>query len=452
MKHFNLKMGFIAGWLLFSVLGTNESSFSYLEERLERSSTVEGQSDDTKNKEKLLDWDFYWKDGFYFDVKQKFILGEPQRLIPDQFNEHIKLRGRIGFKLALDAAAFATGESLEDIEDDLEVRRARLYTTGDFFFLVPIYYKIEFGIIKDKFYVENGYIWFKNLPYLGNLTLGHFEAPMTLEASGSSRDLTFMEAGSPIQAFAPGVKLGIQVGRSAFDERITWAVGWFADAGDVDIGDVSESLVRFVGRLTWLPSYKEESGSSQLVHLGLSSSYLYSGSEQIRYKSRPESHLAPALVDTGDIPAGDVSLLGAEVAMVKGSFSLQGEYLHAFVHEDGGNFFGFGGFYLYGSWFLTGESRPYDKFTGTFTRLKPRKNASLKTGGPGAWEWGVRYSYLDLNDGDIRGGSMNILTTGLNWYWRSNVKFRFNYNFGNIDGGKSNGGLHIFQTRFEFDF
>jgi phosphate-selective porin len=40
----------------------------------------------------------------------------------------------------------------------------------------------------------------------------------------------------------------------------------------------------------------------------------------------------------------------------------------------------FGGFYAQASWFLTGESRPYDSTAGDFKRLIPRRNFNFGKG------------------------------------------------------------------------
>ncbi len=45
----------------------------------------------------------------------------------------------------------------------------------------------------------------------------------------------------------------------------------------------------------------------------------------------------------------------------------------------------------------------------------------------GAWEVAARLSYLDLNDGPIRGGEELNFTVGLNWYLRSNLRVMVNY-------------------------
>ena len=51
-------------------------------------------------------------------------------------------------------------------------------------------------------------------------------------------------------------------------------------------------------------------------------------------------------------------------------------------------------------------------------------------GGWGAWELGVRYSTVDLTDGLITGGEMDILSLGINW-WLSPI-FNVNVNYRHI--------------------
>jgi len=72
------------------------------------------------------------------------------------------------------------------------------------------------------------------------------------------------------------------------------------------------------------------------------------------------------MVDTGDIFSDGALVLGGEAAWVKGPFSIQGEYLHSFVRQTGGGALNFDGFYASAGWFLTGESRPYNRADGTF--------------------------------------------------------------------------------------
>jgi phosphate-selective porin OprO/OprP len=106
----------------------------------------------------------------------------------------------------------------------------------------------------------------------------------------------------------------------------------------------------------------------------------------------------------------------------------------------------FSGWYLEGSWILTGESKTYQTFAtnnemATFNNPRVIKPFDWNSGTWGAWEVAVRYSDLDLNwnegeagqtpaqapVGGVRGGDERIWTLGLNWYMNNNVLLRFNY-------------------------
>jgi phosphate-selective porin OprO/OprP len=110
----------------------------------------------------------------------------------------------------------------------------------------------------------------------------------------------------------------------------------------------------------------------------------------------------------------------------------------------------FGGWYVQGSWILTGESHLYNPATGSFA--PPRVAHPLRLdggGGAGAFELALRYSDLDLNDNvlnpanvltaasgtsrtydyynTVRGGNQRIFTAGLNWYPNNAVRIALNY-------------------------
>jgi phosphate-selective porin OprO and OprP len=229
----------------------------------------------------------------------------------------------------------------------------------------------------------------------------------------------------------------------------------FTDAVSDDFGDATKDFGRLVGRLTGLPLYELEPDhpeSQRLLHLGLNGTVLYAGDTTVRYRTRPESHLAPYVVDTGEIAANAAYTFDVEAAWVHGPLCLQGEFLHSRVQSADGPERDFYGLYASASWFLTGESRPYDQNHGTFGRVAPRKNFNIREGGWGAWEVAGRFSYVDLNSGDISGGRMSVLMAGVNWYLHSQIKWRFNYGFGRVTERDPDGHLNIFQTRLEIDF
>jgi len=106
----------------------------------------------------------------------------------------------------------------------------------------------------------------------------------------------------------------------------------------------------------------------------------------------------------------------------------------------------FSGWYIEGSWILTGESKTYSPLAtnneyATFNNPRVITPFDWDSGQWGAWEIAARYSALDLNwqegeigqtmaaspVGGVRGGQEQIITLGLNWYLNNNILMRFNY-------------------------
>jgi phosphate-selective porin OprO/OprP len=199
-------------------------------------------------------------------------------------------------------------------------------------------------------------------------------------------------------------------------------------------------------RLTYAP-WATDTGA---LHLGIAASMESPqlGNDTARFRARPEANVdGSRLIDTGNIAnVDDITKYGLEAALVQGPFSLQTEYLQASVARTAGNpDADFDGYYVLGSWFLTGESRPYSAKSGSFGRVKP-------AAGSGAWEVAARYSNLNLNDGVIAGGEMDNWTLGVNYYMNANARLMFNYVVVDTDDNAGNDDPSIFLMRAQVDF
>jgi phosphate-selective porin OprO/OprP len=374
----------------------------------------------------------YWKDGLRLDSA----------------DGAFKLK--IGGRIHTDFAYFLEEGSVEraigeDFDDNAEFRRARLYISGDIYDNMS--FKAQYDFAGGDADFKDVYIGFKKVPFAGNLKIGHFKEPFSLEELTSSNHITFLER-SLSNVFAPSRNIGVMAYDDLMDERMTWAVGLFRQTDDAGEG-VAGRAYDVTARVTGLPVYEDE--GAKLVHVGASYSFQNFEDDVTRYRSRPESHLSPYLVDTGNFSADSANLVGVEAALVQGPFSLQGEWVQTFV--DGRRRFtgnpDFCGSYLQASYFLTGEHRPYKKSSGTFDNVKPKKNFNVEGGGPGAWELALRYSYLDLNDGRIEGGRLRDLAFGVNWYLNPNLRMMWNYVWADPSYA---GDVGIFQWRFQIAF
>ncbi len=323
-------------------------------------------------------------------------------------------------------------------QDGTELRRARLYVSGVIY--NNFIFKAQYDFAGGDADIKDMYIGLKDAG-VSKIMVGHFKEPFGLEELTSSKYITFMERSVTMEAFAPSRNSGLMITDTAWDKRLVWAVGTFKEVNGYaeNYGDSQFNLTARVAAAVW----KQD---KDLLHLGIAYSARKPNGDTARFRSRPEAHLAPLrLVDSGKIAADNVGLLGLESAIVLGPFSAQAEYVSASVSRtDGEPDPTLTSYYVYLSYFLTGESRPYKK--GVFGRVKPSRNFGP---GAGAWEIATRYSSIDLQDATINGGEETNYTVGVNWYLNPNSRVMANYVNADL---KDVGEATITQLRFQVDF
>ncbi|WP_027368694.1 OprO/OprP family phosphate-selective porin [Desulfocurvibacter africanus] len=394
---------------------------------------------------------FYWDEGLKLDSADK------------------NFRLRIGGRIQADWAAIAASDGLdsaleaggqEPIEGfGTEFRRMRFNFQGDIYRDVFFKAQIDFapafeegGAVEPK----DVYVGYHTGTDLGDVMLGQYFAPFSLEAMTSSNYITFIERSIGIDVMAPSRRMGASLFNGA-GERLTWQAGAFSTSeGEPDYDNEDNWFA--AGRVTFLP-WLEDDGE-RLAHVGASYAHQFvSGDNEIRYRARPEAHLAPSrLVDTDTLDADGSDLAGLEAALVLGPLSFQAEYVSNWVHRDdgAGDDLYLQSYYAFVSWFLTGEHRVYK--SGVFSRVRPNNNFSPQ-GGMGAWELAARWSSLDLNSQDVRGGQLQDVTAGVNWYLNPNTRVMLNYVHAMVTDRDSDGvviddreSADIVQMRFQVDW
>ena len=226
-----------------------------------------------------------------------------------------------------------------------------------------------------------------------------------------------------------------------------WNFGYFNDAASKGQTFSSYSSQE-VGRVAWLPMHSEEKGT--LLHMGFDWRYGKPLDGQLRLRSRPESAIAPYFIDTGTFAAHSSHSQGYEVYYRRRSLLLGSEYYWQNVNSPStGNPMFHGGDFV-GTYLITGETRPYNTVNGCFRDITPKRPVFDK--GPGAWELVFRYSYSDLNNKGVHGGTFGRFTPMVNWYLSENVRLEAAYGYGELNRFNLKGSTQFFQTRLQLQF
>ncbi|HEX9700914.1 MAG TPA: porin [Acidobacteriota bacterium] len=332
------------------------------------------------------------------------------------------------------------------IEDGTEFRRARIFVEG------YVYERIEY---KAQFDFAGGEVAFKDV-YFGirhdkyGFRLGHFKEPFGLETLTSSKYITFVERSLP-GAFDAERNSGFMLHGALLDESLYYGAGVFRETGDDGIGRLP-GRYNFTGRVAGTPINEDD--GRRLVHLGAAVTLQNDDGAARAYTQRPEVHLAPRFISSGDLEIDSALAIDLETAVIHGPFSVQAEWRWSPIDAPGSGDPTFWGAYAFASWFLTGESRVYDE--GAFDRLHPARNFLDGDGGLGAWEVALRYSVLDLTAEQadrsatpIVGSRLDNLTVGLNWYWNPMTLTRLNLVRSEID---EVGGIWAVLWRGQLEF
>jgi len=408
----------------------------------------------------------------------------------------------IGGRQQMDASAFSAGNTVQygkggigKLRDGVDARRMRVRMEGAMY--ENTLFCAEFDFINTS--IPQGtpgagpltsvantpaagvpvpldlWVTFRKIPYIGHIRIGNQKEPMGFERLSSSRFLNFMERSFNQEAFYAPYDNGFVPGISTFstfaDRRGTYALGVFKNVTNPYAYDVGGGNYKVTGRATGLLLYEDD--GLEVIHVGLSArqSGYDNGFQRFRVRGPERAGLSavwPLYANTGVFGgSGGQQDLNLELANVFGPWTIDAEYnFHWSQNAFQPGKPGVGTLYYSGGYvevlrFLTGEHRAYIRESGLFDRVVPRKNAYWVEGakgkpnefGHGAWQLGVRYNYLNLNDKGINGGILGDITTGLNWFINPNMKFQWNYSVTARHGTTgSNGTIQGFGMRYALDY
>ncbi|WP_291166545.1 porin [Gimesia sp.] len=399
----------------------------------------------------------------------------PEYMFGDSSNSNQFPTARLTGFFQADAVGFiqdaANIQAVGDIQNGADFRRARLAAAGDAWENIGYMLEMDFAFPGRPSFMD---VWLEVRDVLGgnNVRIGQYRQPFGMDGLTSVKELTFLERGLPF-AFLPFRQIGAMFFGNTEDEQSTYALSGFRFPTGPYGGNIGDSGGFGVAtRLTHL--LIDNGGCDGLLHLGGGFTFANPANNLVQYRNQPEVFVSetggaaqvpvgvplavPPFVDTGLIPTQNFSLFNAELAYAIGSFYAQSEMIYAVVNERNGTTNNFSGGYAHFGYFLTGESRTYNRKGGVFGRVVPLEPFS-RDGGCGAWEVAGCWSYIDLNDKNIQGGRLTDLTLGVNWYLNQFTKFQFNYihaflnSSSNVNGPViDNSNADILALRAQVDF
>ncbi len=336
------------------------------------------------------------------------------------------------------------------LEEGGEVRAFRLGAVGTINFPKPWVYTV-FGATNafDKgFEVErqDSFVMFDyrlDIPVFEKMfvSVGKQKEPISMERIMSMVQLPMQERSSVSDALLPSRNFGVVLSGNALNQNMSWAGGIFNNFIDSE-ESIGSTATQLIGRVTWLPYISQD--ESNLVHLGIGVRHS-NGKQGVHYLTEPEFNKSPVFVNTGLLDTDDISQLNLEATWRKGPYWLAAEYVSSDVDSPTFGDRSFDGYHITGSWIISGEMRAYNKKSGILGGVPVSK--SVYQDGWGAWEVSMRYSTLDLTDGLVDGGEMDIWSLGLNWWLSPIFNVNMNYRYIENDQGGFSGESSGFTTR-----
>jgi phosphate-selective porin OprO/OprP len=357
--------------------------------------------------------------------------------------------------------------------------------------------------------VNKAVVTYVGIPFW-HINVGVLEPALMFEGTTSSASLMFLERPEidniAADAFGAGdSRRGIEIGWSKSDT--IWAgdnlafTGAFTGAKTgtlADHGNGGDEQTQVLGRASdrlWtdgLSNIQVGFSAAKALYTGNAAG---GGSQTLNFQDRPEIRVdGTRLISTGGMAAKTGAMWAADLGGNIDNFFLGGEYAHFTADRQCGALTAvnnprcitstsvvdhpsFGGWYVEGSWIITGETKVYspsaiNNEVGGFNAPIPSRPFSLMGGSWGAWELVARYSDTNLNWNPlvtavtntagtsnlagVLGGDEKILALGINWYLNRNVRLMIDDNIVKVKKGtaaipnRDGQSLNIVGVRLQF--
>jgi phosphate-selective porin OprO/OprP len=298
----------------------------------------------------------------------------------------------------------------------------------------------------------------------GELIIGQFKPFRSMEELTSSNDILMMER--PYSSASSLYGGGARQFQMGVGYKLPFSMGMWALSG-YNLHAIGQAATDGMGvstRVTFLPVESETTN----LHLGLvygvdnfgrtgTGLPATGGPAAATIAGRNGTNQVTSLTSTAlgtTAPAESQTTYSGEAAASFGPGFVQAEYANSTLGQAAGvSDMDVTSYYVQGSFFLTGETKPYKKDRATFGSPKP-------IGENGAWELKARYDFIESPDKTGATGKPEVtqITAGVNWYANPNVRLMLDYSMGEQEttnttsGAKTDTELNAIGLRTQLSF
>ncbi len=270
------------------------------------------------------------------------------------------------------------------------------------------------------------------------LWIGKMKEPWVYEMAADAASQPFLER--ILSPFFNSRNIGLRLDNGLLNGRATWSIGVFNKWFEKDL-KFSESGTQISSRFTGLPYWSED--GRRFLHLGVAARHSGADAGKIRLKGNPESNVTDPFVDTVSFTADHQNELGLEFVFERDQFQVLAEHTDSWVNSvENGNPH-FHGSYITANYVFTGENRIYDKRAGYTRGLIPK-------GRWGAFEGTIRFSHVDLDDGQIHGAEIDKWLFALGWWPTKRWRIEAGYGMSDLDRSGIAGRMHSLLLRAQW--
>jgi phosphate-selective porin OprO/OprP len=353
---------------------------------------------------------------------------------------------RITGQLQADYRAYVDRPDTTDIDTFL-IRRARLGIEATMFDYYEFRLLPDFAGSSAGTQITDAYM---NVHYVDEFQFeaGKFKQPLSYEQLIQDRYVPFMER-SMIDQLVPARDVGVMIhGRKLFEDQLDYAVA--LSDGEIN-GNGSNGIDTNNGkdlnaRVVFRPFNTPDGGFLRHLQFGMSGGWGVEN-EALNTTTNPITYKTPATVpwfsyNAGVTADGLRTRLSPELSYFYRSFGFAAQYYQeeqklspsaaSPIIEN----VQINGFYVMGSYLLTGEQRSdYSEQIAPLRNFDPHCPCCC----PGAWEVLYRVSRLEVDNNVFQAGAGNLAnatkyspgatesTLGINWYLNKWVRTQFNW-------------------------